>query len=122
MQYRHDIADICNCQRSLSSNNTILSCPKVGEKKMKILIQSLFFLILPLLLNLILRLKACCIVDILDNEVGILFKKKEQDQKFERWNKESEAGKFLKLALESGKIDPNEPPKSIYKSYFLFQN
>ena len=30
-----------------------------------------------------------------------------------RWCRDSEAGKLLKSGLESGDIDPNEPPKTI---------
>ena len=41
--------------------------------------------------------------------------------KASRWSKSSKAAKFLKHALMSGEIDPNEPPRNIHASNPLFQ-
>src|SRR5688572_20330297 len=37
------------------------------------------------------------------------------------WNKDSEAGKLLKTGLKNGDIDPNDPPKTIWEAYPIFQ-
>ena len=38
-----------------------------------------------------------------------------------RWTKEGEPARFLKRALESGEIDPNETPKNVWTRYPLFK-
>lgn len=43
------------------------------------------------------------------------------EQKVDRWNKDSEAGKLLRASLENGDIDPHDPPKVIWESYPIFQ-
>ena len=44
-------------------------------------------------------------------------KKSAATTKYKRWNKDGEAAKFLTRGLKSGKIDPNELPKTVYDRY-----
>ena len=41
--------------------------------------------------------------------------------KYQRWNKDSDAAKFLVRALKSGEIDPNDSPKTVHERYIQFQ-
>lgn len=43
-----------------------------------------------------------------------------KNQKHPRWNKDSDAAKFLERALKSGEIDPNESPKTVHERYPMF--
>ena len=47
--------------------------------------------------------------------------KTDGEKKSDRWTKDCEAAKLLRSGLESGEIDPNDPPKTIYETYPLFQ-
>jgi hypothetical protein len=38
-----------------------------------------------------------------------------------KWNRKSEAARFLKEGLESGELDPSVPPKQLYDTYPIFQ-
>ena len=43
------------------------------------------------------------------------------NRNFKKWDRNSEAGRFLRQGLENGDIDPSLPPKQIYDQFPVFQ-